>query len=268
MFELPMIRVDGKEYLERFQKGEFFMRSSLYYQGLDDRDTARSDPYDGAIPATGSIDSPFLKLGISNIRNPRIMMGHTFIKCFFYYNEMECRKLQEGVYILCLTNDARKALSDFESSYALIILSPTQFVEQVNKACEREGLKLWYADVEYRTSEELQQIEIDFITGRSKKHPSFYKRMEFQNQQEFRFCVRVPYKHISETKTSNGIEYQLIDSKAKEETYILNIGSLENISCMLPMSEMLSYPVIVDINNKMVSFLKGVSYEEIERQRD
>ena len=89
MFELPMIRVDGKEYLERLQKGEFFMRSSLYYQGLDGKDTARSDPFDGAIPATGNSGFPFSQLGISDIRNPRIMMGNTFIKCFFYYNKVD-----------------------------------------------------------------------------------------------------------------------------------------------------------------------------------
>lgn len=268
MFELPMIRVDDKEYLERLQKGEFFMRSSLYYQGLDGKDTARSDPFDGAIPATGNNGFPFSQLGFSDIRNPRIMMGNTFIKCFFRYNKMNCGKLQEGIYILCLTTDVRKALSDFASSYALIILSPAQFVEQVSKACEKEGLALYCSDAEYRTPEELQQIGADFIMGRSKRHPSFYKRTSFQNQQEFRFCVRLPYKHISEVKTSNGIEYQLIDSKAKEETYTLKIGSLENISCIMPVLEMLSYPVIVDTNKKMVSFLKGVSYEEIERQRD
>ena len=34
------------------------------------------------------------------------------------------------------------------------------------------------------------------------------------------------------------------------------------------MSEILSYPVIVNMNNKVVSFLKEVSYEEIEGQRD
>lgn len=267
MFELPMIRVDDKEYLERLQKGEFFMRSSLYYQGLDDDDTARSDPFDGAIPATGNSSFHFSQLGISDVRNLRIMMGHTFIKCFFYYNKMECRKLQEGVYILYLTTGARKALSDFASSYALIILSPAQFVEQVSKACDREGVDLWYSDVEYRTTEELRQIKVDFMMGHYNKHPSFYKRKDFQNQQEFRFCVRLPYKHISEVKTSNGIEYQLIDSKAKEETYTLKIGSLENISCIMPVSEMLSYPVIVNMNNKVVSFLKEVSYEEIEGQR-
>src|SRR5699024_3649048 len=122
-------------------------------------------------------------------------------------------KLQEGVYILCLTADVRKALSDFASSYALIILSPAQFVEQVSKDCEREGVNLRYSDVEYRTPEELQQIEVDFIMGRSKRHPSFYKRMNFQNQQEFRFCIQVPYKHISTIKTQNGIEYYLMDSE-------------------------------------------------------
>lgn len=268
MFELPMIRVDGKEYLERLQKGEFFMRSSLYYQGLDGKDTARSDPFDGAIPATGNSGFPFSQLGISDIRNPRIMMGNTFIKCFFYYNKVDCRKLQEGIYILCLTADVRKTLSDFASSYALIILSPAQFVEQVSKACEKEGLALYCSDAEYRTPEELQQIGADFIMGRSKRHPSFYKRTSFQNQQEFRFCVRVPFKHISTIKMQNGIEYYLMDSKVKEETYTLNIGSLENISCIMPMSEILSYPVIVNMNNKVVSFLKEVSYEEIEGQRD
>ena len=157
------------------------------------------------------------------------MMGNTFRKCFFRYNKMNCGKLQEGIYILCLTADVRKALSDFASSYALIILSPAQFVEQVSKACEKEGLALYCSDAEYRTPEELQQIGADFIMGCSKRHPSFYKRTSFQNQQEFRFCVRVPFKHISKIKMQSGIEYYLMDSKEKAETYTLNIVRLKNI---------------------------------------
>ena len=89
MFELPMIRADEKEYLERLQSGEFYMRSSLYYQALDSTDTARSDPYDGAIPAPNPTGFPFSKLGISNISHPRIMMLHTFVKCFFHYNKTD-----------------------------------------------------------------------------------------------------------------------------------------------------------------------------------
>ena len=77
----------------------------------------------------------------------------------------------------------------------------------------------------------------------------------------------MPYKHISTIKTQNGIEYYLMDSEVKGETYTLNIGSLENISYIMPVSKMLSYPVIVNMNNKVVSFLKEVSYEEIEGQR-
>ena len=267
MFELPMIRVDDKEYLERLQEGEFFMRSSLYYQTLDGKDTARSDPYDGAIPSGNPTGFLFSKLGISGIRNPRIMMGHTFVKCFFYYGKTDCHQIQDGVYILSMTADARKALSAFTSSHVLLILNPSQLVEQVDQACKKQALKLWYSDAEYLTPEELAQREVEFITGQSTVHPVFCKNKDFQSQQEFRFCVKMPYKHISESKFLNGIEYQMIDSEAKDETYTLDIGSIKNISCILPMSEMLKYPVVVDTTNKEVSFLREVDYEKIERQR-
>lgn len=266
MFEIPMIRVDQKEYLERLQEGEFFMRSSLYYQTLDEKDTARSDPYDGTIPSVDPTGFPYSELGVSGITKPRIMMGHTFIKCFFYYNKTDCHQIQNGVYLLTMTADARNALSDFSSSYALIILKPSQFVEQVNLACQKAGLKLWYSEVGYLTSEELDQRRVEFLTGQSTTHPVFYKNKAFQFQQEFRFCVRVPYRHISETKTLNGIEYQMIDLEAKDETYTLHIGNLKSISCILPMSELLKYPVVVDTNNREVSFLREVDYETIERQ--
>ena len=244
------------------------MRSSLYYQALDSKDTARSDPYDGAIPATKPTGSSFSKLGISHIRNPRIMMGHTFIKCFFYYDKTDCHQIQDGFYLLSMTADARKALSEFSSLYALIILKPSQLVEQVSLTCQKEALKLWYSEVEYLTSEELEQRRIEFLTGQSMIHPVFYKNIDFQSQQEFRFCVQVPYKHISEPKKLNEIEYQIIDLKATEETFTLNIGSLKNISCILPVSEMLNYPIVVDVNNKQISFLREVNYEKIERQWD
>lgn len=269
MFEIPMIRVDQKEYLELLQEGEFFMRSSLYYQTLDDKDIARSDPYDGTIPSSDPTGFPFSELGISGITKPRIMIGHTFIKCFFYYNKTDCHQLQNDVYLLTMTADARNALSDFSSSYALIILKPSEFVEQVSQTCQKEAVDLWYSEVEYLTSEEFNQRGIEFITGQSRRHPVFYKNKDFQSQQEFRFCVRVqvPYRHISETKTLNGIEYQMIDLEAKDETYTLHIGNLKSISCILPMSELLKYPVVVDTNNRGVSFLREVDYETIERQR-
>lgn len=268
MFEIPMIRVDQKEYLELLQEGEFFMRSSLYYQTLDDKDVARSDPYDGAIPSGNLTGFPFSELGISGITKPRIMMGHTFVKCFFYYRKTDCHQLQNGVYLLTMTADARNALSDFSSSYALIILKPSQFVEQVSLTCQKDALKLWRSEVKYLTSEELDQKSVEFLAGQSRIHPVFLKNKLFQSQQEFRFCVQVPYKHISEPKILNGIEYQMIDLEAKNETHTLHIGSLKNISCILPMSEILKYPVVVDTNNRGVSFLREVDYEKIERQRD
>ena len=60
----------------------------------------------------------------------------------------------------------------------------------------------------------------------------------------------------------------MIDLEAKEETFTLNIGSLKNISCIIPVSEMLNYPILVDVNNKQISFLREVDYEKIERQQD
>lgn len=268
MFELPMIRIDGKEYLERLQEGEFFMRSNLYYQSLDGKDAARSDPYDGAIPATKLAGFPFAEFGISGITNPRIMMGHTFVKCFFYYRRTDCHQIQDGVYILTMKTDTRKALAEFISSHALIILNPSQLVEQVNQECEKRALKLWYGEVEYLTDEELRKRKIGLLTRSCRKNPCFYKSADYQEQQEFRFCVRVPYKHISEVKTLNGIEYFTIDLEAKDETYTLNIGSLKNISCILPISEILNYPVLVDSNSKKVCFLREAKYEELEGLRD
>lgn len=268
MFEIPMIRVDQKEYLERLQEGEFFMRSSLYYQTLDHKDAARSDPYDGTIPSDNLTGLPFSELGIAGITNSRIMIGHTFIKCFFYYNKTDCHQLQNGVYLLTMKADARNALSNFSSSYALIILKPSEFVEQVSRACHKEEVNLRYSEVEYLTSEELDQRSVEFLTGQSKTHPVFYKNEFFRSQQEFRFCVQVPYKHISEPKILNGIEYQMINLEAKDETYTLHIGSLKSISCILPMSEMLNYPVVVDTSKREVSFLSEVDYEKIEGQRD
>ena len=268
MFEVPMIRVDKREYLERLQNGEFFMRSSLYYQALDCIDTARSDPYDGAIPATSTTGLLFSKLGISEVSNPRIMIGHTFIKCFFHYNKTDCYLIQDGVYLLNMTDDARKAVASFSAPYALVILNPSKFVEQVSRPCEKRASRLRCDDVEYLTTQNLQEREHDFLTGRYKKHPVFYKRVDFQAQQEFRFCVQVPYKHISNPIVTNGMEYQIIDSEAKKETYTMDIGGLESVSCILPVIDVLNYPVIVDTNNNSVSFLREVKYEKIGGQRD
>ena len=187
MFELPMIRFDEKVYLERLQRGEFFMRSSLYYQSLDGKDTARSDPFDGAIPSNTLIDFPFSESGVSDIYNPRIMMGHTFIKSFFYYDKTDCHKIQDEIYLLSMKTAAKKALAEFSASYALIILNPSQLVEQVSYTCKKHALKLWYSEVEYLSSQELHKREIEFINGHSNIHPVFCKNENFNRNKNFVF---------------------------------------------------------------------------------
>ena len=229
MFELPLLRVDEKKYLERLQEGEFFMRSSLYYQMMDEKDIARSDPFDGAIPAADFTGFPLSQFGISDISNARIMLGNTFIKSFFHYDNNDCCQIQESIYCLRLSTCARKALLNFSASYALILISPSQLVEQVKSVCENQKLKLWYDEVEYLTDKQLYERKIGLATGKCRKNPCFYKSIDFQAQQEYRFCVQVPYKHMSHPQVLNNVEYFNIYEEAKEETYTLSIGSIKNI---------------------------------------
>ncbi len=264
MFELPMLRVDKKEYLERLQAGEFFMRSSLYYQGLDYKDSARSDIFDGCIPAKVE-DFPYSEFGISKPENSRLMIGNTFLKSFFIYKENDCHIIQENVYLLTISDDAKNALSNFSEEHVIMIMSPCELVEKVNNICEKESLKLWYSEVEYLDYKEMNKRKIEFLTGKSMKNPVFYKDVEFKYQQEFRFCIKYPYKNISIIKNKHGIDYQIISQNALYETHTINIGNISNISIIVPLSKILKYPVIVDMNEKKISFLNEEYYERNKR---
>ena len=70
--------------------------------------------------------------------------------------------------------------------------------------------------------------------------------------------MKIPYAHVSKSGTLKNIQYLMIDKEAKDETYILNIGSIKNISCILPVSEMLKYPVIIYQKHRKVFLLRGL----------
>ena len=256
MFELPLIRLDKLEYLQKMQAGELYMRNSFYYQTLEQIDIARSDPYDGSLPTDGVIKMPAFGSKESQIQNPRIVMGDTFIKCFFYYSEQECTKTSSGEYLLLLSEDSKTELSSFNQDFALVIVSPNRFIEQVERACLQNQSKLWYSSIDYIDREEMTKLTEEFVKAlQSEKeliNPSFYKDKRFSKQQEFRICARHPYRSISAPLIDRGLEYFKIAPTVVDEVFSIDIGSIESISFIIPFARLIDQTIIIKANENSI----------------
>lgn len=247
---LPFLRLDSEEHLIALQEGEFFMRPLLYYQILEECDYARNDPYDGSIP-THLVKFPSAQLGIHEVKHPRIILGNSFVKCFFTYKCSSFRAIEDGKFELTLSSDDIDALRQFSCSHALVIANPIKFIYQVQVACEKNYEQLYYGNVLYKTDKELLSLELDLINQTHQNtNPAFIKNIRYKNQSEYRFCIIHPIKSMYRSNSNqNNIEVYNIKDDVKEETYTINIGSIRDISYIVPFDLITSYPIILDIKN-------------------
>ncbi len=119
-------------------------------------------------------------------------------------------------------------------------------VKQFESACDAESLSYLYSDIQYLTDKERKEQESDLWSNKSITHPALTKNERFKHQQEFRFCVNIPFE-----------EGEIRDSLT------INIGSIENISCIIPFSDFMKHPILIDINKKECSLITEVSYEDL-----
>ena len=86
MFELPIIRFDDQKWLEELQKGQFYMRPSMYYQLMEEDGYVRNDPFDGSIPFPDN-DKILKSISGKETVRERLLLFDMFIKCFYHCTE-------------------------------------------------------------------------------------------------------------------------------------------------------------------------------------
>lgn len=251
MFEYPLIRFDDKKWLEELQQGKLFLRNALYYQYLESKDAARSDVYDGSIPAQLSkvvIDG-------KELSNGRFMNIKAFIKSFTCCDESDfiVGSKDDRYRLLSLSNETKAAIQGFNTNSALIIMSPSRFIEQIHNAAIKNNESAICQRVEYLSDSELQKKEESIFLEKGKEDMRnrffeavpFLKRQQFQKQKEFRVCI----SHEIEGFDYN-VPIQYFEKRLCDATYTLDLGEPVD-AFMVPIKTILTDGVIYDTQRDM-----------------
>lgn len=243
MFEFPLIRFENKNWLENLQNGEFFMRTNLYYQIIEINDLARGDQFDGALPFPDECHV-FESTTGNSVLNPRLVEPNIFIKCFYHCSLDDFIQVNNYLWKLSLSDNAKKEMQRFHSDSALLIFSPCKFIEQVNKAFCSKNEPVYYSDVTYLSDEQYSEITGSIILNPEKrKLLSFYKHERFSGQKEFRICVR----HLLDSIIDCG-QFLDIPQNAICQSYKWNIGKIED-SCIVSIANLFSNGILYDERN-------------------
>lgn len=256
MIEFPLLRVDKKEYLESLLAGEFYMRNSLHYQTIEDKDAARNDPFDGSLPTDEVIDFPNILGDGTTITRGRLMAGNSFIKCFYSCNTKEVTVIDDHKYLIKIPNVNKKALMDFRSDSVMLVSSPNKLIERISTECQSCGYKLFCGAVCYLNKQQMEEQTIkfieNFINRKKSTHPAFYKDISYAPQKEFRFCIDKDFSFDEKHISKEGVPYFTMDKSLANETTILNIGDISDIACILSFDDLINHPLIVDMKRETI----------------
>ena len=227
----PIVKFSKREYLEELQKGKMLMRNILYYQHYENKDKARSDIFDGAIPADDIIPN-FIK-NADEIPNKKIMPLNKYVFCFF-------RFMGNGLQWFKFTPENIKAVKEFKCENALII-DTDRFIEQLNQLLQNEYPTLNWGDVSYYKENDYIAAEKGLSYGSSPSCPmEFIKSERFKAQQEFRVSITYnsPQYEAFLCNSINNLTPE--QSKLLRETPIaINIGSIESFSKIITTEDLI-----------------------------
>lgn len=240
MFEFPIIRFDNRIWLEKMLDGELYMRNSLYYQRIENKDEARGDANDGSIPYAGI--EGFLKfLSGREVRNGRIVMFDRFIKCFYHCTNTDFSYIGGNLWRLKLPETAMHKMNVFKTDSVMLIFSPSVFIEQVLNACQREQKRAWYGDVQYVVEGEYSALLQNLLANPSESYKvPFYKNARFSDQQEFRICIQHPFDGVDRQTV-----WQDIPTSVADLDYTLDIGPIKD-ACIVSIDNLYNNGILLN----------------------
>lgn len=258
---LVLLRTDRLLYLEKLQKGKLFMFTSMHYQNMETQDMARKDYLDGSIPDSGKYLKVTPPPEVGPIQNPHFTEINCYIKCFHQYMPSDLQQIDQRTVACKFSDETCKSIRSFGNDYAMIVLGP-QFVQQFENACEQNGLAHGYGSVCYMTDEQYEKYENELVQGIHDRmlgkaysvpqpRPALCKPAVFCSQQEFRFYLfhqSQAYQQIA-GKTQVLIPNKEDVNKLIDQPYILDVGSLEEISMIIPTDALLKNPLYIHLLN-------------------
>lgn len=203
-----LVKVGKLVHLEELRKGKMFMRPLSFH-----RENEKKHPSSGVGDAdeglmmrvTKDMD---LQLFVDGVAIEGVSMVQTFTNCS---NPVFCCATANYE----LTEDQKvrvhfknEYLSDFcldnSVEYGFLLINQEVFLHRVALACKRQGIRFAAREVIYTDTQEprLQEVDGQLVS------PAFFKRTRFSHQNEFR----------------------LLFSNHVTDSFILDIGSIEDIS--------------------------------------
>lgn len=261
MFEFPLIRFDNKEWLEKLQNGDFYMRNSLYYQRLEVSDQARRDPFDGAIPFPDA-NGVMKNLSGQETSNERLMLLDRFIKCFYQCTAEDFVYVGGNLWKLKLSEKTMKMAAEFKSDSAMLILSPADFIEQIKKACAKNQKEMWYGNVEYFNKADYSTAVRSLFENPNEDYKlPFYKDERFYDQKEFRICIQHPFVPRDDKR-----RWMELAASLGKISYSLDVGSLED-TCIISLNNLFQHGVLLDFQNEHYYVCEESENARNEKQR-
>lgn len=238
MFELPIIRFDDQKWLEELQKGQFYMRPSMYYQLIEDDGYVRNDPYDGSIPFPDN-DKILKSISGKETVRERLLLSDRFIKCFYHCTEED---IIYGSNLLKITfsKTAIQVIKSFEKDSALVIFNPTVLRDQIAKSTEE---LTWCGDVQYLDEDGYRNALNSMLSNPSVSYKiPFFKPSKYSAQKEYRICVKHPFGIIDEGASCLDLSKDYIEGLS----YTIDIGPIKS-SCIISVNNLIRNGILYDI---------------------
>lgn len=231
------IKFGEKEYMEEFRKGKIFCRPLTYFQKQEKQDLAkRHDKYEGVTrlvqPTVLKKQNVEMVLGYGEFDGEKfentIEITDNILGPIRFSNGIDSKKPVHCLYAFCNSHFQQyldgtlKVLFDERvkefGGYVVFIKDPREFMKRVKKSAEIINLKMEEGLISY--------IDAEKHHG---EYGIFSKPVEFEYQREFRIAFNMWLEN-------------------SDETFILNIGDISDITMLLSFDELKKELFVTDDN--------------------
>lgn len=212
---VPLIKFQSKDRINDFRRGIIYMKSLEYYRKREEEtgENTLGDRFEAMVHANdGFIIIP--ELGICEKLSDNLLntsFSNSYVFCML--------SLPLDTNTFTFDDVQKEKIADFGDT-ALLITDRVEFLNRVQKAIMREGLKGYHGMVNYY-DESLDCVEYWMsLIQHGMKQAAFWKRQMYSYQQEYRLLIEQP--------------------PTEKDYYILNIGPIEDISVVLDTKQALN----------------------------
>lgn len=216
---LPMIKFQNKDKIDKLQKGKMYLKSLAYYRKRE-KDTG-DDTVGDLFEAMVHLNNGYLlipELGIHE-KLTDALIETSFSNCFVF-----CMlSLENASQDFHFSDEQKEKILDFGDT-ALLITNRNAFLQQVDIALERDGIKGYHEPINYYDESKDYVNYWASLVKNGINHVAFWKRERYAYQQEYRFLIEPP--------------------ATENDYYELDIGDISDISVVLTAKEALNAMVL------------------------